>query len=49
MHTQCMHLQSNCYTKDKNAKEIKLEFYGNVRQTLPNQNLDKLKEKEGKI
>ena len=34
----------------KNAKEIKLEFYGNVRhETLSNQNLDKLKEKERKI
>ena len=34
----------------KNAKEIKLEFYGNVRhETLSNQNLDKLQEKERKI
>ena len=34
----------------KNAKDIKLEFYGNVmHETLSNQNLDKLKEKERKI
>ena len=52
---KCAHSVCTCKVivtqRVKNAKEIKLDFYGNVRHdtTPPNQNLNKLKEKKGKI